>query len=152
MLKTFVNLLLPVVVKWNCAAVGAAFFLTTSFLNAWGVALFAQEGSGAIEQQVDFVRDVRPILSDKCFHCHGPDAATRETELRFDSEISAKSDLGGYAAVVPGQPDESELVARIESADEFDVMPPADSHLALTENEKLIFRVLLCLHRKVREL
>ncbi len=82
---------------------------------------------------VDYNRDVRPILSDKCFFCHGPDSTHREADLRLDLENSAKADLGGYAAVVPGEAASSELIARITSADE--PMPPIDSGKQLTAEE-----------------
>ena len=80
---------------------------------------------------VDFNRDIRPILSDNCFFCHGPDAHERKADLRLDTAEGVLADLGGYAAVVPGKPDESELIARITSHDPDEVMPPRDSHKAL---------------------
>ena len=76
---------------------------------------------------IDFNRDIRPILSNACFHCHGPDANHREADLRFDVETDAKADLGGYHAIVPNNPDESELFARIVTEDEDDKMPPVES-------------------------
>lgn len=75
-----------------------------------------------------FGRDVLPILSDRCFHCHGPDETHREAGLRLDVREAATADLGGYAAIVPGDPDASEILQRIESDDESMVMPPTDSH------------------------
>ena len=75
-----------------------------------------------------FSREVLPILSDRCFHCHGPDDSTREAGLRLDVEDSAKEDLGGYSAVDPGNVEESELWRRITSDDEDELMPPPDSH------------------------
>ena len=84
---------------------------------------------------VRFDRDVRPILSDRCFACHGPDAANREAGLRLDLEASAKE-----SAVVPGDPGASELVARVFAGDEFTRMPPPDSHLSLTAAEKGVLR------------
>ncbi len=91
--------------------------------------------SGA--ETIDFNRDIRPILSDKCYKCHGPDEEKREADLRLDTLEGALADLGdGYHAVVPGKPDESELVWRIEADDEEDVMPPPDSDLVLSDSEK----------------
>ena len=87
------------------------------------------------EQAVDFQRDVRPILSDKCFACHGPDAAAREADLRLDLREGALADLGGYAAIVPGDLDASELIYRIATEDHREQMPPADSGLSLTDEE-----------------
>ena len=84
--------------------------------------------------EVDFSRDVLPILSNKCFHCHGPDEAERKAGLRLDTSSGARHDLGGYAAVVPGNIKESELMFRIR--DEEDPMPPEKSKLVLSEAEK----------------
>ena len=88
----------------------------------------------AAEPGVSFTRDVRPILADKCFHCHGPDAPTRKGELRLDT---AEGVLHGKTPVViPGNPGESLLVKRIESSDESEVMPPPDSKKALTVQQR----------------
>ncbi len=82
------------------------------------------------KQQVDFNRDIRPILSGNCFHCHGPDEASREGGsiktggLRLDTFEGATTDIGGYAALVPGKPDESELYYLVTTDDEDDRMPP----------------------------
>ena len=87
--------------------------------------LFAREVTVAA-QTIEFNRDIRPILSDKCFTCHGPDAANRKTKLRFDIESGAKIDLkGGRRAIVPGDPEHSEVVRRISSQDKAVRMPPA---------------------------
>ena len=86
---------------------------------------------------VDFNRDVRPILSDACYRCHGPDAAKRKgvgVALRLDTEAGATADIGGYSAIVRGKPDESELIARITST-EADVMPPASVERKLSKAE-----------------
>ena len=82
-------------------------------------------------EPVDFNRDVRPILSDKCFACHGPDANHREADLRLDVGESAIE----TGAVVPGKPNESLLVERITATDESVRMPPADSGKELTPAE-----------------
>ncbi|MFL2909007.1 MAG: c-type cytochrome domain-containing protein [Limisphaerales bacterium] len=65
--------------------------------------------------KIDFTRDIRPLLSDNCFACHGPDLKQIKADLRLDTREGALSDLGGYSAVVPGKPSESELVVRILS-------------------------------------
>ncbi|MEZ6140330.1 MAG: PSD1 and planctomycete cytochrome C domain-containing protein [Zavarzinella sp.] len=80
---------------------------------------------GAAEKsRVDFNRDVKPILSDHCFACHGPDANKRKANLRFDIETDAKSVLeSGMVAIVPKNPDKSELMARVLATDE-EMMPP----------------------------
>ncbi len=81
---------------------------------------------------IDFNRDVRPILSDACFHCHGPDKAKRKAALHFDTEEGAMADLGGYRAVVPGKPNDSELFKRITTSDKTKRMPPPSSALTLS--------------------
>ena len=90
--------------------------------------------------EVRFNRDIRPILSDKCFKCHGPDANHRKADLRLDTLEGALADLGDYAAVVPGAPGKSELIARITTGDEDDVMPPPDTGKTLSDDEKKLFR------------
>lgn len=82
---------------------------------------------------LSFNEDIRPILSDKCFFCHGPDRKTREADLRLDLEEPAHADLGGYAAIVPGQRGKSELWLRIIDTD--DPMPPKKSHKTLEPAE-----------------
>jgi len=89
----------------------------------------------AAKPEIDFNRDIRPILSDNCFHCHGPDNNKREADLRLDLEESAFADLGGHKAIVPGNVNQSELYQRIRSKDNDLVMPPADSGKSLTQEE-----------------
>jgi hypothetical protein len=90
------------------------------------------------ERAIDFSRDIRPILSDKCFQCHGPDAEQRQADLRLDLPASATAELeSGFTAIVPRDPARSELVRRIY-ADESEQMPPADSHKSLTDAEKAL--------------
>ena len=81
-------------------------------------------------QAPDFNLDVRPILADRCFACHGPDGGSRAADLRLDTRDGALADLGGYAAVAPGDLDASELWARVTSEFDFEQMPPPDSHKA----------------------
>ncbi len=81
-------------------------------------------GGTAQAAKLKFNRDIRPILSDKCFFCHGPDAKKREAKLRLDERESAL----GKKAIIPGKPDESEMIRRI-LADDDDHMPPAKSKL-----------------------
>lgn len=87
------------------------------------------------EEGVTYNRDVRPILSDKCFACHGFDEKTREAGLRLDTAEGAYTDRDGTRAIVPGKPEESLLVKRIRSTDPSDKMPPPDSHKELTASE-----------------
>src|SRR4051794_5516025 len=86
--------------------------------------------------RVDFNRDVRPILSDKCFACHGPDQPRRKAGLRLDTREGAYAEAeSGSPAVVPGKLEESELYARISSQDDLDRMPPPKSGKALRPAE-----------------
>ncbi|WP_404305180.1 PSD1 and planctomycete cytochrome C domain-containing protein [Neorhodopirellula lusitana] len=94
--------------------------------------------SAAEDETVDFSSQVRPILSDRCFHCHGPDADNQDSAFRLDSQEHLLEDLGGYAGVVPGDLDASELITRIRSEDESDMMPPPDSNRSLSDEEKQI--------------
>lgn len=81
---------------------------------------------------VDFNRQIRPLLSDKCFSCHGPDAHSRKADLRLDVEAQAHAS----GAIVPGKPGESSLVDRIHSTDSSRQMPPPKSGKVLTPAEK----------------
>ncbi len=74
----------------------------------------------------EFGAEVRPILAKHCFKCHGPDPETREADLRLDASEDATADRGGYAAIVAGQPDQSELLLRVISDDEDQRMPPGE--------------------------
>src|SRR3954447_6340379 len=103
--KVFVHLVLAAVVASACASDWAA----------------------ETASSVNFARDVRPILANNCFHCHGPDAAERKADLRLDIWESAGK-LHGAQAVIDGKkPAESELIKRITSVDPDEHMPPADS-------------------------
>ncbi len=97
-------------------------------------------GDTPLPKTIVFNRDIRPILSENCFHCHGPDRNTRKAGLRLDVEAEALKDLGGYRALVPGKPDQSELFQRITTLDEDDLMPPPKSGLKLTSREKELLR------------
>ncbi|MCC6403377.1 MAG: DUF1553 domain-containing protein [Fimbriimonadaceae bacterium] len=92
-------------------------------------------------RKIEYGRDVRPILSQRCFKCHGPDAAIAKTNgLRLDLAEDLTRDRGGYSVVVPGKPDESWLIARV-TADEATRMPPAsDSKKGLSEEEIAVLR------------
>src|SRR5215469_16724614 len=83
----------------------------------------------------EFNRDIRPILSDKCYNCHGADAVAKKIPLRLDSEAAAKADLGGRRAIVEGDPGSSEMIQRITSENKAKRMPPAYSGLKLSESE-----------------
>lgn len=90
----------------------------------------------AAAEDITFNRDIRPILADKCFACHGPDSATREAGLRLDQEESATLVTDGSAAIVPGDLASSVVIERINESDSDLVMPPPHSGRALSAAEK----------------
>jgi hypothetical protein len=91
-------------------------------------------------EAVDFNREIRPILADTCFTCHGPDAGTRQAELRLDLATEAIADRGGYQAISPGKAESSEAIRRIFSDDAAEQMPPPDAKKQLTHDQKLLLR------------
>src|SRR5690349_6673670 len=97
-----------------------------------------QTSQNRMPETVSYNFHIRPILSDRCFKCHGPDAKQRKADLRLDTEDGAfaalKDNPNGHVTV-PGKPDESELFLRISSADTSMVMPPPSSNLKLSEFE-----------------
>src|SRR5580700_7824796 len=100
----------------------------------YGLALLAV--SALYAGSVEFNRDVRPIFSDKCYVCHGPDAAAKHVPFRLDSEQAAKADLGGgRRAIVEGNPDASGLVQRTAASKPALRMPPLSSGLTLSPSE-----------------
>ena len=90
--------------------------------------------------KIDFNRDIRSILSNRCLTCHGPDPAERKGDLRLDTQAGSRADLGGYAAVSPGDPNASELLARVLTSDEDDRMPPGKDSPRLTADEVALLR------------
>ncbi|MEQ8706231.1 MAG: PSD1 and planctomycete cytochrome C domain-containing protein [Phaeodactylibacter sp.] len=97
----------------------------------------------ALPEVVDFNFHIKPILSDRCFKCHGPDEATREAGLGLHTEAHAFAALGkaqDHYALVPGDPEKSTLIQRIFSEDPQEVMPPPESNLTLTAQEKALLR------------
>ena len=111
--------------------------LLTFFLSIWCGLVDAGE------PEVDFATQVKPLLSDRCFLCHGPDVETRQADLRLDSEDGITSPLASDSdlyAVIAGKPDQSELVARIFETDSDLVMPPPDSGLQLTQDERQMLK------------
>jgi hypothetical protein len=92
-------------------------------------------------RRVDFNWQIRPLLSDRCFRCHGPDASKRKAKLRLDIREGAVKDIGdGWWVIKPGEPSSSELIRRINSDFEDDLMPPPESHLTLSPEEKALLR------------
>ncbi len=101
-------------------------------------ALFAADSAA---DTVRFNRDIRPIMSDTCFHCHGFDAKSRKGDLRLDlREFALKAGKSGAIAIVPGKPEESEIIKRLFTKDEDDLMPAKESHKTLTPEQKELFR------------
>src|SRR5262249_61480153 len=93
-----------------------------------------------LPQTIEFNRDVRPILADNCFFCHGPDRAKRQANLRLDSADGATADLGGRRAVVAGDLEHSELWQRIPAEDEEPRLPPAKANRRLTPRQIDVLR------------
>lgn len=92
-------------------------------------------------ERVDFNRDIRPVLADLCFHCHGPDPAQRKADLRFDTQTGAMADLGnGRHAIVAGHPEQSELIRRITSTDPDEQMPPPSLDRQISPQQIELFR------------
>lgn len=98
------------------------------------VATLAAPGD-ARGEEIDFNRDIRPLLSDRCFACHGPDEAHRKAGLRLDTREGATAVVDGVAAVAPGDPSSSLLWERITSENPDDLMPPPELGKGLTEPE-----------------
>jgi hypothetical protein len=110
-------------ISWPAALLTAVFFASVTLAT----------------EPVSFNRDIRPIMSDTCFHCHGNDAKTREAGMRLDvREAALKKTDGGVVPIVPGDPDASEIIKRI--FDEDDPMPPESAHKPLTAAQKESFR------------
>lgn len=110
--------------------------LTVLLLNVHAEAVFAQNDQTATApQKIDFNRDIRGILSNRCFTCHGPDDAERQADLRLDNHDGATASLGEYAAIVPGKPEASELLKRVSSSDPDVIMPPAGKGAPLSKEE-----------------
>ena len=95
---------------------------------------------GELPQTVEFNRDIQPILSDNCYQCHGPDKEQRQSDLRLDTQAGAFADLGGYRAIVSGNPEKSALFQRIASDDQAERMPPTDSGKQLSPRQIALVR------------
>jgi mono/diheme cytochrome c family protein len=97
-----------------------------------------QKADGAkdeAEAAIDFDREIRPILANTCYTCHGPDENARQSSLRLDTRAGAFADLGGYHALVPGKPEESELIRRVQSQEESEKMPPPEAQQQLSAKQ-----------------
>ncbi len=111
----------------------------------WLVVLLAGGCGGLLRAdepaKIDFNFQIRPLLSDRCFRCHGPDSAARKAKLRLDTREGTFKPLDdGWAVVTPGNPARSELIRRIFTDDEDDHMPPPDSNLKLSDAEKELLK------------
>ena len=118
------NCVALVSVREGCRITATGFFYRIAVLFLTMISI----SKVAVAEAIRFNRDVRPILAENCFSCHGPDSASRKAGLRLDHrELAVK-----HGAIVPGKPDESELISRVFSDDPADRMPPPASHKALT--------------------
>ena len=94
-----------------------------------------------LPKQVEFSHDIRPILSDNCFACHGPDEKQRQVDLRFDTREGIFADRGGYQVIVPGDSSQSRLFQRISAEDEAFLMPPPWAETTLTQEQIELIRL-----------
>jgi hypothetical protein len=116
------------IILWLLAAAGAAHTLHAP-------------AATSSQSAVDFQRDIRPVMSDTCFKCHGFDTRARKAGLRLDvREQALKPAKSGEVPIVPGKPDQSEVVRRLFTTDADDRMPPKDSHLVVTPAQRELFR------------
>jgi hypothetical protein len=113
----------------------------SSSLPFWLLCAAAAPAPAAVPEKVDFNFHVKPILSDRCYYCHGPDDKTREAKLRLDRNedaLRALKDRDGWHVIKPGAPAQSSVIERILSTDPDEMMPPPKSKLSLTADEKAI--------------
>src|SRR5215210_684908 len=115
----------PALVRLRCSAVSAAVALVS----------FAATAVGQAPSEIRFNRDIRPILSENCFACHGPDAPARKADLRLDTKAGLFGKSKHAVAIVPGDPSKSEAVARVQNADPDEVMPPPKTGKKLTPEQ-----------------
>src|SRR5262245_41446920 len=106
--------------------------MSVTYRRAWFVVATLLALPATAQDAVEFNRDVRPILADACFRCHGPDAAARQADLRLDDEQAAKGKRENGPAIVPGNLADSQLWRRITSADADEWIPPAGSGIRLS--------------------
>jgi hypothetical protein len=96
--------------------------------------------NSASSQEIDFTRGIRPILSDNCYHCHGPDENARQADLRLDTKEGLFRSIDGSTVVAPGKAAESELIRRVTTNDVDERMPPPDSKRSLTPKQVDLLR------------
>ena len=115
--------------------------LRAGWITPLPIVLFsALSALGGENAAVDYLRDIRPILSNNCFKCHGPDEEARKADLRLDTPEGALADRGGYRAVNRDEPAASELLLRVTAADDAERMPPPKSGLSLSRDQIAILR------------
>ena len=101
-----------------------------------GINAVAAESLQRGAAKVDFNREIRPILTENCYKCHGPDDGARKAKLRFDLRDAAlKPAKSGKTAIVPGAPEKSEMIARVTTTDDDDRMPPLKTGKKLTPSQ-----------------
>ncbi|MDC0295466.1 PSD1 and planctomycete cytochrome C domain-containing protein [bacterium] len=111
-------------------------FVCCEFSLFWKVVAADEPGTITLtDDPISYGRSIRPILSRHCFKCHGPDEEARESGLRLDQQEASREDLGGYAAVIPGELEESELLVRVLSDDPDLRMPPPEAGDTLGDDE-----------------
>ncbi len=114
---------------------------TPPILLGLGLCWLMLSPAGLAAEAPDFEREVRPILASYCFKCHGQDAGTRKANLRLDvRDVALKPAKSGAVAIVPGKPDESEIIKRAFSSDPEEVMPPPSAKHPLTETQQDILK------------
>ena len=114
--------------------------MTKFFFTAIAAAAAIPIVSARAEEEIDFNRQIRPILSDNCFACHGPDEHDRKGDLRLDTFEGATADNGGVRAIDVANPEASELLARIFTDDRDEIMPPPKSHKRLSAESKALLK------------
>ncbi|MCO6479632.1 MAG: PSD1 domain-containing protein [Phaeodactylibacter sp.] len=135
--------LIVLVVVFACLLGGVKFLLPDKAAEARAETGAAAAPGQAVPEKVDFNFHVKPILSDRCFKCHGPDEKVREGGLALHDKALAFAALGEHGdryAIIPGDPENSTLIQRIYAGDENDRMPPPESNLVLSEYEKAILK------------
>src|SRR6478609_4481427 len=110
--------------------------LSTSRLAIVAAVCIAVPLTVQAQGKIEYNRDIRPILAENCFACHGPDSAARKASLRVDR----REDAIEAKAIVPGKPGESELVNRICAEDESEIMPPPKTKKTLTSAQKELLK------------
>ncbi|HEX5221714.1 MAG TPA: PSD1 and planctomycete cytochrome C domain-containing protein [Verrucomicrobiae bacterium] len=116
-------------------------FVSKSLIGFAVFLMALANGIAAEVPKIDFTKDVRPILANHCFKCHGPDEGARKAKLRLDVRAEAiKPAKSGEKAIVPSKPDKSELIARIFTEVEEDIMPPAPAKRPLSPAQKEILK------------